>query len=92
MEPKFKPGQLVRYRVKDEVRYNHILEPVWNKHANCYLYKLNEPMAIPVYREQWLEEVSEDDVKRLQKAVAEARCWLSKRGYLYTKVEDKHES
>ena len=81
-EPKFKRGQLIKYTVGEEVRYNHILEPVWNSAAGQYLYRLDEPMAMPVYREDWLEAVQLEELEKLVKANEEHRVRLNRHGYM----------
>ena len=82
-EPKFKEGQLVKVKVGDETRYYHVLEPVWNKHAEMYLYRLDEPMALPIWREDWLKAVSDEEYKQLEAACDAGRVRLHSRGYLF---------
>lgn len=82
-EPKFKAGQLVKYTVGEQVRYNAILAPVWNSKAGCYLYRLDEPMAMPVYREDWLMEVNEKETAWLVKELDAERLCQAKMGYIY---------
>ena len=81
-EPKFKRGQLIKYRVRDEVRYNHVLESVWNEAAGVYLYRLDEMMAMPVYRESWLCSVSEEEIAVLQEAIKNNMVVLHRMGYI----------
>ena len=81
-EPKFKINQLVKITVENETRYYHVLEPVWNKHANMYLYRLDEPMAMPVWREDWLEAVSDEELRQLEVALEAGRIRMHRRGYL----------
>lgn len=82
IEPKFNRNQMVKYTVNDEVRYSLILEPVWNQQAGCYLYRLNEMMALPVYREEWLEAVTYEDFEKLAKAQEEDKLVRHPRGYI----------
>lgn len=86
-EPKFKAGQLVKTTVKLETRYYIVLEPVWNSTANQYLYRLDEPMAMPVWREDWLEAVTQEECDKLNKACEEDRVRLNRRGYLTVEGE-----
>lgn len=81
-EPKFKEGQIVKTSVHGETRYYQVLEPVWNKHAEMYLYRLDEPMALPIWREDWLEAISEEEYNKLKQACDEDRVRLHKRGYI----------
>ena len=80
-EPKFESGQLVKIKVGDEIRYNYVLEPVYNEHAGCFLYRLDEMMAMPVYREDWLEAVTEEESARLHALADSGKIVLHKMGY-----------
>ena len=80
-EPKFESGQLVKIKVGDETRYNNVLEPVYNEHAGCFLYRLDEMMAMPVYREDWLEAVSDEEIQHLQELADAGKLVLHNMGY-----------
>lgn len=86
-EPKFKTGRLVKTIVQLEARYYIVLEPVWNEKAGQYLYRLDEPMAMPVWREDWLEAVSQEECDKLNKANEEGRVRLNRHGYLTVEGE-----
>lgn len=64
LEPpaKYLPGQLVKMRVGDEWYYNHIVDSYFNREINMRMYRLNERIAMPVYREDWLELVGATEV------------------------------
>lgn len=82
-EPKFEAGQYIKYQVGTQVRYSRVVEPVWNSAAGCYLYRLNEVMAMPVYREDWLEAVGEAELKWLAEELDAHHLSLGKMGYIY---------
>lgn len=70
LEPptKFAPGQLVKFKLEKEVRYNHVVDSYFNTEVNMQMYRLNECMAMPIYREDWLEAVTEDEVVEIVKS------------------------
>lgn len=59
---KYFHGQLVKVRVDNEWYYNHVVDSYFNREINMQMYRLNELMAMPVYREDWLEPVSAAEV------------------------------
>lgn len=62
---KFVCGQLVKIELKDRgiVYYNYVTDSYYNKNIRVHMYRLAEMMAMPVYREDWLEAVSADEVQ-----------------------------
>ena len=83
MEPKFKVGQLVKINIDGVDHFNYVLEPVYNKHCNAYLYRLDEPMAMPAYREDWLSGATMEDIKLLNDAMQRGALRRSKLGAVY---------
>ena len=60
---KFKPGQLVKLVAKEYIYYNFVVDSYFNRDVNKHLYRLDEHMAMPVYPEDWLEPVPEEEIK-----------------------------
>lgn len=87
MEPKFKTGQLVKINLDGVDHFNFVLEPVYNKHCDAYLYRLDEPMAMPVYREEWLSAATTSDAKRLNEAMENGTLRRSKLGEAYIETD-----
>lgn len=65
--PKFNIGQLVKLVMKKTgvVYYNLVLDSYFNHENDVRMYRLAEFMAMPVYREDWLEAVDEAEVARI---------------------------
>ena len=83
--PKFNVHQMVKYRVGSEVRYNNITCVVWNPSLQQYVYQLEEPLAMPIYREWQLELVNDEEKERMYRAIKEDRLILNRKGYLTVK-------
>ena len=66
---KFAPGMIVKIVLKEKgvVYYNYVVDSYFNKDINMRMYRLNERMAMPIYREDWLEAVSSDEIDRVNK-------------------------
>ena len=59
MEPKFKVGEMVR-----DVRLNRtgrVVESRFDEDMRMYYYRIDEPMAMLIHREDWLVKI--EDVK-----------------------------
>lgn len=67
---KFKEGDVVKLVVKDKgyVYYNYVIGSYYNRDINMRMYRLNECMAMPVWREDWLEPVSDEEIERVNKS------------------------
>jgi len=74
---KFENGQLVKMYIGDEWYYNHIVDSYFNHEIKMRMYRLNENMAMPIYREDWLEAVTEDEIERIK---ASGKLKRGKRG------------
>lgn len=73
---KFIPGALVKLTMKEKgyVYYNYVVGSYFNKEIKMHMYRLNERIAMPVYREDWLEAVSPEEIERVNKTnLLEAR-------------------
>ena len=66
---KYMPGVLVRCVLADKgiVVYNYVVDSYYNHDIEMRMYRLNELMAMPVYREDWLEPVSLVEIERVNK-------------------------
>lgn len=64
---KFNAGQLVKLVVKENgyVYYNYVIDSYYNRTINMRMYRLRERIALAVWREDWLEPVSEEEVERV---------------------------
>lgn len=64
---KYGVGDVVKLVVKDGgyVYYNYVVDSYYNRDVNMRMYRLAEKMAMPVWREDWLEPVSSDEVIRV---------------------------
>lgn len=62
--PKYAPGSLVKVVMKERgyVYYNYVVDSYYNKDVGMHLYRLQERMAMPVWREDWLEPVSGEEI------------------------------
>lgn len=73
---KFMAGALVKLTMKDKgyVYYNYVVDSYFNQEINTRMYRLMERIAMPVYREDWLEIVSADEIERVNRTgLLEAR-------------------
>lgn len=61
---KFEPGQIVKVTVAERgyVYYNYVVDSYYNDEINMHMYRLNERMAMPIWREDWLEPVSDEEI------------------------------
>ena len=64
---KFNPGAVVKIKIEDDMYYNHVVDSYFNHEINMRMYRLNERMAMPIWREDWLEPVSDDEIDRVNK-------------------------
>lgn len=66
-DPKYAPGTWVKYKVRDQYTYNVVVDSYFNDSdgLHMHLYRLNELMMLPVWREDWLEPVSEEELQWL---------------------------
>lgn len=60
---KFEPGQLVKCVMKERTYYNYVVGSYYSREVGQRLYRLNERIAMPVYREDWLEAVSNEEIE-----------------------------
>lgn len=67
---KFTNGALVKLAMKEKgiVYYNYVVDSYFNREVNMHIYRLNERIAMPVYREDWLEAVSDEEIDRVNKS------------------------
>lgn len=73
---KFCNGALVKLTMKEKgiVYYNYTVDSYFNKETQMRMYRLMENIAMPVYREDWLELTSTDEIERVNKTgLLEAR-------------------
>ena len=92
-EAKFKGGQLVKYKVGEQYRYNHVIDSYYNEEIQHRLYRLNERMAMPVYREEWLEEVTQEEVAKIHALVlAGGKVWRHSSGYMFIEESEGREN
>ena len=57
MEPKFKVGEMVH-----DVRLNRtgrVVESRFDEDRRMYYYRIDEPMAMPIHREDWLVKLKD---------------------------------
>ena len=57
MEAKFKPGEMVR-----DVRLNRVgrvVESRFDEDMRMFYYRIDEPMAMLIHREDWLVKIEE---------------------------------
>ena len=66
---KFINGALVKLTLKDKgvVYYNYVVDSYYNQSIQMRMYRLNERMAMPVYREDWLEAISPEEIEKVNK-------------------------
>lgn len=62
---KFAPGTLVKMVVDDKVYYNYVTDSYFNQSIQKRMYRMNERIAMAIWREDWLEPVSDDEVARI---------------------------
>jgi hypothetical protein len=65
---KFAPGQVVKCETHVKIIYNYVVDSYYNRNVNMRLYRLNERFAMPVWREDWLEAVSQEEIDRVNKS------------------------
>lgn len=69
---KFAPGDIVKIERESKgeryVYYNTVVDSYYNHDIGMRMYRLNEQMAMPVYREDWLEAVSVAEIARVNKS------------------------
>jgi hypothetical protein len=66
---KFMPGAIVKMVNKEGgiVIYNYVTDSYYNHEIQMRMYRLNERIAMPVWREDWLEPVSKEEIERINK-------------------------
>lgn len=64
---KYAPGSLVKVTMetKGYAYYNYVVDSYYNEEVGMHMYRLQELMAMPVWREDWLELVSDDEIEQL---------------------------
>lgn len=64
---KFMHGALVKLTLEDEgvVYYNYITDSYFNQEIQMRMYRVNERIAMPVWREDWLQPVSQEEIERI---------------------------
>jgi hypothetical protein len=69
---KFAPGKIVKVvklklvnSNKGVVYYNYVVDSYFNQEIQMRMYRLNERLAIPIWREDWLEPVSKEEIERI---------------------------
>lgn len=71
---KFAPGTLVKIAVEDKMYYNYVTDSYFNQNIQMRMYRMNERIALAIWREDWLEPVSAEEVERITKTgLLEAR-------------------
>lgn len=65
---KYEHGAVVKMDIGDEWYYNFVVDSYYNHEINMRMYRLNERMAMPVYREDWLEPVSDEEIDLVNKS------------------------
>ena len=67
---KYKPGDVVKVTLEEKgyTYYNYVVDSYFNREVNMHLYRLKEAMAMPVWREDWLEPVSDEEIDRVNKS------------------------
>lgn len=62
---KYAPGSIVKVALKEKgyVYYNYVIGSYYNKDVQMHLYRLQEHMAMPIWREDWLEPVSDEEIE-----------------------------
>lgn len=62
---KYAQGKLVKITLKEKgyTYYNYVVDSYYNKEVGMHLYRLNEMMAMPIWREDWLEPVSDEEIE-----------------------------
>lgn len=63
---KYAPGSLVKIKREGKGVYyiNYVVDSYYNRDVGMHLYRLNEILAMPVYREDWLEPVSDSEIEQ----------------------------
>ena len=86
---KYAPGTWVKYKVKGQYTYNIVVDSYFNDSdgLHMHLYRLHELMAMPVYREDWLEPVSDEEKQMLIDAQEAGKLGYHRRGGFYVKQE-----
>lgn len=83
-KPKFEEGTLVKYKIDKQWRYNNVVFSYYNTEINMHMYSLDEPMALPLYREDALVVVSTEEEQWLRQLVRDGKLLFGETGYLYT--------
>ena len=89
--PKYSPGQWVKYKAGDYYTYNVVIDSYFNNSdgLHMHMYRLYEAMAMPVYREDWLEPVTEEEKQMLLEAQKAGKLAQHRRGGIYIKQEEE---
>ncbi len=91
-KPKFKEGALVKYKVEKQWRYNNVVDSYFNTEVGMHMYRLDEPIALPLYREENLTAVSDKEEQWLRQMVRDNKLLFGETGYLYTKDGEEYKS
>ena len=83
---KFAPGQLVKLKLENRGVYyiNTVVDSYFNHDIKMHMYRLSERMAMPIYREDWLEPVSSEEVDKFSTS---GKLVVLKRGGLEHPIE-----
>lgn len=82
---KYAPGTWVKYKVNDQYTYNVVVDSYFNDSdgLHMHLYRLNELMMLPVWREDWLEPATQEDMQMLMAAQEAGKLKWHRRGGCY---------
>lgn len=67
---KFKEGDIVKINFESEgyAYYNRIVGSYYNHDVDVRMYRLQEPMMMPIWREDWLLPVSDEEIASINKS------------------------
>lgn len=67
---KYITGDVVKVTLENKgcVYYNYVSDSYYNREINMRMYRLVERIAMPIWREDWLEPVSNEEIELVNKS------------------------